>query len=98
LTLNLSQVNTVTDLVNQNNEPTPPNTSQLDALTENLDLNETYELALKLVQRLGSFHQSVLQDLSEETPVNTERLIVWSADESKLHTCWNLLNEVYNND
>ena len=92
MTLNLSQVNTVNDLVEQNNEPTPPNTSQLDALVENLGLEETYTLALSLVQRLGSFHQSVMEDLKEQNEL--DRLVVWSQDEQKLHTCYNLLNEV----
>ena len=96
MTLNLSQVNTPADLLEQNNEPTPPNTSQLDALTENLDLNETYELALKLVQRLGSFHQSVVEDLKEQNEL--DRLVVWAQDERLLHTCYDLLSEVYNND
>ena len=94
--MDLSQVTTVTDLVTQNNEPTPPNTSQLDALTENLDLNETYELALKLVQRLGSFHQSVVDDLKEQNEL--DRLVVWAQDERLLHTCYDLLSEVYSND
>ena len=65
MTLNLSQVTTPADLVEQNNEPTPPNTSQLDALVENLELEETYTLALSLIQRLGSFHQSVIEQLKE---------------------------------
>ena len=94
--MNLSEVNTVTDLVTQNNEPTPPNTSQLDALVEDLGLEETYELALKLVQRLGSFHQSVVEDLKEQNEL--DRLVVWAQDERLLHTCYDLLNEVYNND
>ena len=92
MTLNLSQVTTPADLVEQNNEPTPPNTSQLDALVEDLGLEETYTLALSLIQRLGSFHQSVIEDLKEQNEL--ERLVVWSADECKLHQCWNLLNEV----
>ena len=95
--MNLSQVATPAQLLEQNNEPTPPNASQLDALVENLELNETYELALKLVQRLGSFHQSVVDDLKSEG-TELDRLVVWSADEQKLHTCYDLLNEVYNND
>ena len=85
-------MNTVTELVNQNNEPTPPNTSQLDALVENLELTETYELALTLIQRLGTFHQSVVEDLKEQNEL--DRLVVWVADEQKLHTAWNLVNEV----
>ena len=93
MTLNLSQVTTPAELVEQNNEPTPPNTSQLDALVENLGLEETYTLALSLVQRLGSFHQSVIEDLKEQNEL--DRLVVWSQDECKLHQCYNLLSEVY---
>ncbi len=92
MTLNLSQVTTPADLVSQNNEPTPPNTSQLDALVEDLGLEETYTLALTLIQRLGSFHQSVVEDLKEQNDL--ERLVVWTQDEQKLHTAWNLVNEV----
>ena len=94
--MNLSQVTTPADLVNQNNEPTPPNTSQLDALVENLGLEETYTIALTLVQRLGSFHQSVIEDLKEEGDL--DRLVVWAQDERLLHTCYELLSEVSNND
>ena len=90
--MNLSQVTTPADLVQQNNEPTPPNTSQLDALVEDLGLEETYTLALTLIQRLGSFHQSVVEDLKEQNDL--ERLVVWTQDEQKLHTAWNLVNEV----
>ena len=94
--MNLSQVNTVDELLDQNNTPVEPNTTQLEALVENLELEETYELALSLVQRLGTYHQSVIEDLKEQHEV--DRLVVWSADEQKLHTCWNLLSEVYTND
>ena len=94
--MNLSQVTTPADLVTQNNEPTPPNTSQLDALVEDLGLEETYTLALTLVQRLGSFHQSVIEDLKEEGEL--DRLVIWAQDERLLHTCYDLLNEVYNNN
>ena len=95
--MNLSQVNTPAELVNQNNTPVEPNTSQLDALVENLGLEETYELALQLVQRLSSFHQSVIQDLKEEG-TELDRLVVWVADERLLHTCYDLLKEVSDND
>ncbi len=88
----MSQVTTPADLVQQNNEPTPPNTSQLDALVEDLGLEETYTLALTLIQRLGSFHQSVVEDLKEQNDL--ERLVVWTQDEQKLHTAWNLVSEV----
>ena len=94
--MNLSQVNTVTELVEQNNTAVEPNVSRLDALVEHLELEETYTLALNLIQRLGSFHQSVIEDLKEQNEV--DRLVVWSADEQKLHTCYDLLSEVADND
>ena len=94
--MNLSTVNTVDELVKQNNTAVEPNTSQLDALVEQLDLTETYTLALRLIQTVGSFHQSVIEDLKEEAEL--DRLVVWAQDEQKLHTCYDLLSEVSNND
>ena len=91
--MNLSQVTTPADLVAQNNEPQAPNTSQLDALVENLELTETYELALTLIQRLGTFHQSVIDDL-KEAGTELNKLVVWSQDEQLLHTAYDLLKEV----
>ena len=99
--MNLSQVNTPAELLEQNSTPaeaTPPSVSRLDALVEELDINETYELSLKLLQQLGSYHQYVIKHLQEQTPVELERLVVWSADEQKLHTCYDLLDQVANND
>ena len=94
--MNLSTVNTVNELLELNNTATEPNTTQLDALVEQLDLEETYELALKLVQNLGNYHQHVINELKEQNEL--DRLVVWSADEQKLHTCWDLLSEVSTND
>ena len=94
--MNLSQVNTVDELLEQNNTATEPNTTQLDALVEQLELQETYELALSLVQRLGTYHQTVIENLKEDAEL--DRLVVWSADEQKLHTCFDLLSEVASND
>ena len=90
--MNLSQVTTPAELVEQNNTAVEPNTSQLDALVEQLDLTETYTLVLSLVQRLGSFHQSVIDDLKNDGEL--DRLVVWAQDEQKLHTCHDLLSEV----
>ena len=97
MTLNLSQVNTVNDLVEQNNSPVEPTKSRLDSLIEQLDLNETFELSLKLVQRLGYFHQSVIEDLKTEND-NLDRLVIWTQDELKLHQSYNLISDVFNND
>ena len=94
--LNLSTVNTPDELVTQNNTPVEPNTSRLDALLEDLDLNETYKLSLKLLQSLGNYHQVVCDQLKEEGDV--ERLLVWAQDEQVLHTCYDLLHEVASNE
>ena len=90
--MNLSTVNTPDELVTQNQEPTPPNTSRLDALLEDLDLSETYELSLKLLQRLGNYHQAVCDQLKEEGDV--ERLLVWAQDEQSLHNAYDIVHQV----
>ena len=96
--MDLNTIETVNDLVEQNSEPTPPDTDRLDSLVDtlNLDLDDTYSLCLKLVQRLGTFHQSVIETLKEEG--DCDRLVVWSQDEKLLETVWCLLNDVKNND
>ena len=94
--MNLSEVNTVNELVSQNNTAVEPTVSRLDALVDNLDLNETYDLVLNLVQRLGSYHQNVIEDLKEHNEL--DRLVVWSQDEQKLHTCYDMLSDVASND
>jgi hypothetical protein len=94
--LELSTINTPQDLVELNNEPTPPSVSRLDSLIEDMDLNETYELTLRLLQNLGTFHQSVIETMKEEG--DCDRLVVWVQDEQKLHTCHDLLHEVYDSE
>ena len=95
--MNLSQVTTPAELLEQNSEATPPSVSRLDALVEELDLNETYELALTLVQRLGSFHQSVVEQEKEEAG-DLERLVVWAQDEQLLHNAYDLIKQVSDNE
>lgn len=94
--MNLSQVTTPAELIEQNNEPTPPATSRLVALTNDLSLEDTYDLVLTLVQRLGDFHQSVIEDLKSEGDL--DRLVVWAADEQTLHHCHDLIHQVCNNE
>ena len=96
--MNLSTVNTPAELLTQNNEPVEPSVSRLDALVAELEIEETYSLALKLLQQLGGYHQYVINHLQEQTPVELDRLVVWSADEQKLHTAYNLLDQVAGNE
>ena len=90
--MNLSTVNTPDELVTQNNTPVEPNTSRLDALLEDLDLNESYEVVMKLLQNLGHYHQAVCDQLKEEGDV--ERLLVWAQDEQSLHNAYDLVHQV----
>jgi len=91
-----STPNTPQELVELNNQPTPPSVSRLDSLVENLDMTDTYELTLKLIQNLGMFHQSVIDTLKEEGDV--ERLVVWSQDEQTLHHCHDMIRVVSENE
>ena len=94
--MNLSTVSTPAELVSQNNTAVEPSVSRLDALVEDLNLNETYELALKLVQNLGSFHQSVVEQEKEEGDL--DRLVVWAQDEQLLHNAYDLIKQVSDNE
>ena len=94
--MELSTINTPQDLVELNNEPTPPSVSRLDSLIEDMDLMETYELSLRLIQNLGKFHQHMIEKLTEEG--DCDRLVLWVQDEQKLHTCHDILHEVYDSE
>ena len=94
--MELSTINTPQDLVELNNEPTPPSVSRLDSLVNELDFHETMELSLRLIQNLGKFHQHMIEKLTEEQDI--ERLVLWVQDEQKLHTCHDILHDVYESE
>ena len=98
--MNLSNVETVDDLlalVGETEETVEPETDKLDEFINTLELEEGYSLALKLLQKLGNFHQGVVEQLKEEGN-DLDRLVVWAQDEQKLHQAWNLVNEVADNE
>ena len=98
--MNLSNVETVDDLlalVGETEETAEPETDKLDEFINTLELEEGYSLALKLLQKLGNFHQGVVEQLKEEGN-DLDRLVVWAQDEQKLHQAWNLVNEVADNE
>ena len=106
--MNLNTINTVDELLSQNQvEPTvdeivdsildEDEKSKVDTiLDEDLDLQETYQLTLSLIQRLGMFHQSMIEQIKEEGDV--DRLVVWSQDEQTLHHCHDMIREVSENE
>jgi len=90
--LELSTINTPQELVELNNQPVPPSVSRLDSLIEDLSLEETYDLVGSLIQRLGNFHQSTIEQIKEEG--DCDRLVVWSQDEQTLHHCHDMIRQV----
>ena len=102
--MNLDTIDTVQELLNQNQvEPTVDDIvnsvleedekSKVDTiLEEDLNLEETYQLTLSLIQRLGSFHQSMIEQIKEEG--DTDKLIVWCQDEQLIHSSFDMLKEV----
>ena len=101
--MNMSEVNTVDDLlalVGETEETETTTTEESEnrfgEFIDSLELDEAYTLALSLLVKLGSFHQGVIEDLKETGEL--DRLVVWAQDEQKIHTAYDLLNEVVNND
>ena len=94
--MDLSTINTVQDLVNQNNTEDLDKVAQLMDTIE-LDLDDTYELTKRLVQRLGSFHQSVIEDLKSD-PDAVDQRDVWVRDERLLETVWVTLDDIQSRD
>ena len=94
--MNLSEVNTPAELLEQNNTPVEPNTSQIDALVQQLTLEDAYTHVLNVINLMGSYHQSVIEELKESNEI--DKAIIWAQDEQKLHTAWRLLNEVSTNE
>mgnify|MGYP000276923392 FL=1 len=102
--MNLNTINTVDELLSQNQvEPTvdeivdsileEDEKSKVDTiLDEDLSLEETYQLTLSLIQRLGMFHQSTIEQIKEDG--DCDRLVVWSQDEQTLHHCHDMIREV----
>ena len=102
--MNLDTIDTVQDLLTQNiEEPTvdevidsileEDETTKVDTiLSEDLSLEETYQLTLRLIQRLGEFHQSTIEQIKEQG--DCDRLVVWSQDEQTLHHCHDMIRQV----
>ena len=98
--MNLSNVETVDDLLAlaaETEETVEPETDKLDEFINTLVLEDGYSLALTRPQKLGHFHQGVVEQLKEEG-TDVDRLVVWAQDEAKLHQAWNLVNEVADNE
>tara|TARA_R110001592_G_scaffold296602_1_gene567051 strand:+ start:520 stop:822 length:303 start_codon:yes stop_codon:yes gene_type:complete len=99
--MNLSNVETVDDLLALAAEPeeTPQveetETDNLQELVDVLDLDSTYTLALKLLCKLGNYHQAAVEVFKQEGEL--DRLVVWAQDDQKLHTAYDLVLEVVNN-
>ena len=102
--MNMSEVNTVDDLlamVGETEETTieediEAEKDKLDEFIDTLNLEEGYSLALKVLQKLGNFHQGVVESLKEEG-TELDRIVIWAQDERNIYQAWKLVKEVADN-
>ena len=91
--MDLTTINTPSDLVEQNNTPVDPVQHIIDEqVLKELTCEQVMELTMKCVNLLGGYHQNVGEKLIKEGEV--ERGVCWMKDEQKLHTVWDILNDI----
>ena len=88
--MDLNTVNTVSDLLTQNEEKTPLETA-LEALTE-CNYQDSKKVATWLISNMVDFHKEMtMKALQGETENNP---IAWCADTTTLEIALSLLNDV----
>ncbi len=101
--MNLSEITNVNDLIEANEVAPDCDTSLVDTVLEMINNDEDITptqilvLAQHLVSQVGAFHDRVVKTLADD-PESVELRDVWVRDEQKLHTAWNLLQEVSTNE
>ena len=101
--MNLSEITNVNDLIEANGTtPDVDNTLAdkiLDLIDNDPDVTPTQILVIaqNLVAQVGAYHDRVVKTLADD-PESVEVRDVWVRDEQKLHTAWNLLQEVSTNE
>ena len=101
--MNLSEITNVNYLIEANSTtPDVDNTLAdkiLDLIDNDPDVTPTQILVLaqNLVAQVGAYHDRVVKTLADD-PESVELRDVWVKDEQKLHTAWNLLQEVSTNE
>lgn len=90
--MDLNTINTPSDLIQQNSTPTDPVQDIVDNQVMELTPKQVMELTQKLVGMLGGWHQSVAEDFMKDGDI--EKCVTWMKDEQKLHTCWDILDNI----
>ena len=91
--MDLNTINTPSELLNQNNTPVDPVQHIIDEhVTKQLTCEQVMKLTMECVNLLGNFHQNVGEKYIREGEV--ERGVTWMKDEQKLHTVWDILNNI----
>ena len=96
--MDLTTITNVSDLIEQNNTPEVDNVDTIMDTVRSMDLgvDEHYQLVKSLIQKLGHFHQTVIEDLKDGDDFT--KLMIWIQDEKMLNTCWDIINDVQGND
>ena len=101
--MNLSEITNVNDLIEANQVAPDCDTSLVDTVLDLIDNDpditptQILVLAQNLVAQVGAYHDRVVKTLADD-PESVELRDVWVKDEQKLHTAWNLLQEVSTNE
>ena len=92
--MNLDQVNTPQDLLDENTKLSDEKQKRLELLKEVIDQGPTVGLNLVkiVIEKLISFHQDGLKTKIEEE--NIEQILYWTTDLNTLQTVSNLLEKV----
>lgn len=93
-------------LAMQNNTPTPrpekgprqpsARLQQVLDLIEQLEVDpaDDLDLALRLVRRLESYHDSIVEDLRDDDGADHDQIVAWAIDADRLMRCRLLLESV----
>jgi hypothetical protein len=98
--LNLSEITNVNDLIEANQVAPDCDTTLVDTVLDminnddDITPNQVLSLAMNLVAQVGAQHVAMAENLVGD-PERVKVRDIWVADEQKLHTAWDLLNEVY---
>ena len=98
--MNLSEITNVNDLIEANQVAPDCDTTLVDTVLEminnddDITPNQVLQLAMNLVAQVGAQHVRTAEILKDD-PESVNVRDIWVADEQKLHTAWDLLNEVY---
>ena len=97
--MNLNEINNVSDLINANQVAPDCDSQLVDKVLSMIDNDpditpeQILLLATNLVAQVGAYHFRVIESLKND-PEQVAKRDVWIQDEQKIHTAYDILNEV----